>query len=66
MDNFSDIGEDAEYLQLDRDQRSPDLNVNDEMNEDLPPRDNSNPMEHTPDRDPPHIRYIYHPYLNGK
>jgi hypothetical protein len=62
-DNFADIGVEADYLQLDRDHRSPDLNVNDEMNEDLPPRDN--PMERIPN--PPHTStYIYHPHLNGK
>ena len=63
VDNFADIGIDAEYPQFDQDYIPPDLNVGDELNIDLPPRDN--PMErHAPNA--PHITYIYHPKLNGK
>lgn len=49
----------AEYLQFDREDTPPDLNIGDELNEDLPPRE-----QHTPN--PPQITYIYHPKLNGK
>ena len=59
IDYFGDINVDDEYSEMDI---PPDLNVGDESNEDLPPRDN--PMEqHAPN---PQIRYIYHPKLNGK
>lgn len=59
-DNFADIGIDAEYPQFNQDHIPPDLNTGDELNEDLPPRDNPMPVEqHT-------ITYIYHPKLNGK
>ena len=59
IDYFGDINVDDEYSEMDI---PPDLNIGDESNEDLPPRDN--PMEqHAPN---PQIRYIYHPKLNGK
>ena len=63
VDNFSNIGIDAEYPQFDQDYIPPDLNIGDNL---TPPRDNPMEQQHAPSPNAPHITYIYHPKLDGK